>query len=278
MITFDITSKEDKYQNKNNKLSLLISGDNFLFIVYSSILKKVYSLRDLSGIDINSTSGIYELKSFIKTNGYNELNQLNIYTTTPEFGLTPMDFKDINANEVLDPITIKHYLDEYKVIQNPVSSFQLNCHFVFPEKLFDLFSNLFENVNLNHQITLLLNSLNISQDTTSGFVICNFSPGNIQLISIKNNQLAIAKTYNLKSKDDMLYYILKMYHSSGLLPNINPLILSGRIEKESVIYSELQNYIKHINFAEIDIENNFSTDFIDSFQSHYFYDIYHSNQ
>ena len=113
--------------------------------------------------------------------------------------------------------------------------------------LFDVFGS-FE---YKHSTTVLIETLlkeTLTNDKTDFFV--NVETGIFQIVVLKNKKVKFFNTFNFKTKEDFLYYILFTAEQLKLNPKEFQLTFLGDIEKESEIYEITYKYIKNIQFFE----------------------------
>jgi len=82
-------------------------------------------------------------------------------------------------------------------------------------------------------------------------MIVDFKTDELTVLALKDNKLLLAKTFSYSSPEDVLYYLLKACHQSGLSQQATKLSLSGLIEKDSAIYRELYKYFINIEFESL---------------------------
>jgi hypothetical protein len=113
--------------------------------------------------------------------------------------------------------------------------------------LFDRFGS-FE---YKHSSTVLLEILigKFKNSSTTRFFV-NVEDNFFQIIVLKNKQLEFYNSFNFKTKEDFIYYILFTSEQLQLNPEEFQLTFLGDIEKESELYEIAYTYIRNINFFE----------------------------
>ena len=76
----------------------------------------------------------------------------------------------------------------------------------------------------------------------------DFKTGQFSIIVIKEQQLQLVQTFAYSESADVLYYLLKICASFSISQNAVLLVLSGLIDKESVLYKDLYNYFEYVSF------------------------------
>lgn len=72
------------------------------------------------------------------------------------------------------------------------------------------------------------------------------------LIILNKGTLHLCNTYEYKSPEDLIYYVLFCLEQLQLNPDTIPCILSGEIIKSDANYLLIYTYIRHISFLNID--------------------------
>ena len=275
MITFEISEKDIFRNNEIMKLSLLISGDNFLFAIKSMADDKIKSIREFSFSGKYGEEILSELGEIITRFGYNSemFYKKNIGVVTKDFSIVPNALKaGLSINQIMDPVSIDHYSDDHSVIKSTIEKIDSSIFFTLPNTQLSIFSNKPEHSSTVHCIEYLTLYLPEFIDD-SDFVYCNFSGGSIQLISYRDRKLINSQVFFEKTADGMLYDIVSAFYRNGLPVNTIPIYLSGRIEEGSKIYNILCDHIKNVRFISLDSSSCFSEQF-SNIPSHRFFDIY----
>jgi hypothetical protein len=274
MITFNRTDPNLFKNNELYKLSLLIGRDNFLFALKSLSDNKIKSILSfyITGTPDTQAGEIHKIIDYYGLNSKSILRK-NICFLSPEFSFVPLGFERSNdLNSILDHLTIKHYLDDYQVLNCDVRELQSKVFFPVKRSLFSVLTEQFEEFQIFHGIQIIAENI-LSYSTESDFVFCNFDYDNFQILAFKNRKFYSGSIiYNLE-KDEILYNILSVYYKNAFLINKIKLILSGRIEEESPIFEILNHHIKFVSFVDFNKTPHFSEVFRDT-KDHSFFDIF----
>lgn len=115
--------------------------------------------------------------------------------------------------------------------------------------LFDRFGS-FEYKHTSSVLVETLLKENLLNDKTHFFV--NVETGIFQIVVLKNKKIEFFNTFNFKTKEDFIYYILFTAEQLNLNPTAFQLTFLGAIEKESELYEITYKYIKNIDFIQVD--------------------------
>ena len=129
----------------------------------------------------------------------------------------------------------------------------------------------FGSFNYYHYSTILIKKLikhNSSKDLT---LYANIELNNFQVLILKNRKLIYYNNFDIKEKEDILYFILFVMEQNKIDCNNDKLLLLGDIHKESDTYRLLIKFINNIeimDFIEINksktknIDNNSKVDYL----------------
>jgi hypothetical protein len=275
MITFEITEDNLFTNNELYKLSLLISGDNFLFALTGLSNGKIKSLREFSLVGNDDESKFEKLIKIIGDYNYNTslISRKNISFISKEFSIVPYKIGNkIDLHTLMSSVSIKQYLEDYKIIKSEISGIESNIFFPVNSEILTVFDRQFGNYVIHHGIDYLTDNANKFISDTD-FILCNFTENSIQTLAFKNNDLISTQVFLNSSRDDILYNILSVYYKNGLLLNSMKLFLSGRIERNSALHNVFRDHIKFVDFVPFDSFAHFSEKFKDT-PGHMFFDIY----
>ena len=115
--------------------------------------------------------------------------------------------------------------------------------------LFDRFGS-FEYKHTSSVLVETLLKENLLNDKTHFFV--NVETEIFQIVVLKNKKMEFFNTFNFKTKEDFIYYILFTAEQLNLNPTAFQLTFLGAIEKESELYEITYKYIKNIDFIQVD--------------------------
>jgi len=117
----------------------------------------------------------------------------------------------------------------------------------------------------------------------SAYYLGTFSPslhlhiedGTLFVYAQKNGQLYLYNSFFTKSKWDILYFTLAACQATDINPAEDKVILSGWIEKDSLLFKELRGYIAELHILSDD-EYQWSSQLPGEYKPH-FYFIHHAN-
>lgn len=156
-------------------------------------------------------------------------------------------------------VPTKYFNDDYSALDtiygqpaqvyknDAIPEWQMVNIYSLPKTLHRLFEDTFSSVQFFHVYTPAIKIYN-------GFVSDNqltihFTPQHFRVLLKKDAAIHLAQTYTYQTPLDVVYYLLKICYEFELEQSAVHLILSGLIEKDSALFTELQQYFTNVHFA-----------------------------
>jgi hypothetical protein len=158
--------------------------------------------------------------------------------------LVPQRFTDSNEiflNVLFDRGSKKHFTDA-------IPEWQINAVYSLPSAVYDLVMEKFPSAKFFHAYTPSLKIYN--GFVASDQIDIHFSTQHFRVVVKKDKQVQLAQTYSYKNPLDVVYYLLKICYEFQLNQSEVFIIVSGLIEQDSAMYTELHNYFLHLHFAQ----------------------------
>ena len=129
--------------------------------------------------------------------------------------------------------------------------------YLFPEEIELAAKQLFKNVEFMHVSSVLINSM-LSYENKDEVVLIHFSDKRIDVIISKDKKLLFCNIFSFVSAEDMIYFIINIYHQLSLDTSVVPVMLAGDIEKKSAAYDMIYKYIRNVSFCSNPLEFKYS--------------------
>ncbi len=139
-------------------------------------------------------------------------------------------------------------LSSCKNFRDHIPEWQLMNAYSIPASIFNIISDQYPLAQFIHAYTTGLKIYNGFVDADQ--IDIHFSTRYFRVLVKKNKQLHLAQTYSYKTPLDVVYYLLKICYEFQLHQSEVSLIVSGLIDKDSAMYSELHNYFINLHFAQ----------------------------
>lgn len=128
-----------------------------------------------------------------------------------------------------------------------IEEWQMVNAYAIPEPIYDALTEAFPAAKFIHCYTPAIKVYN-------GFVAdhqlsVHFTEKHFRVLLKKDMMVQLAQTYAYQAPLDVVYYLLKICHEFELSQQEVFVILSGLVEKESILFSELAQYFTQLHFA-----------------------------
>ena len=168
-----------------------------------------------------------------------------------------------------------NFNDHDAVIRSePVRAFEAMNIFGVPKLLTETLNHLFGSYDLHHHSTALLEGIHLSfKKSGEKTFFLNIRKEYIDMVVTEGKKLVFFNSFNYKSIDDLIYYVMFACDRLQMNPETVPTLLLGEVERESAIYKLLYKYIRNINFAKRPEVFNFSYVFKE-IPAHFYFNIF----
>ena len=135
-----------------------------------------------------------------------------------------------------------------KTFQELTKSGDITNVYSVPYQIHDWLLSKFQDVNLIHLKTLLINNLYL--DSNAGSMDVIIFNNTFCVVVAKANRLLLAQTFAFSSPADVLFYLLKITGAYGLSQETITIRLSGLIDKDSTLFEEIYQYFLNVTFRD----------------------------
>lgn len=247
------TNNLDSINFKESYLSIQLSLDGFSFCIKHSYSDEVLAYSAYSFDSEGSISPTKHLelikevfsKETILNNSFKAVyvsHFNNLVTQVPK----ALFDKDYLADYL--KYSLKVLNDDYIVYDELKNTEIVNVYIPFVN-INNFLIDRYSSFVFKHSSTILIESLlNKYKNTDNPYCFVHVVGNQFELIVIKNSKLELFNTFNFKTQEDFIYYILFVAEQLNLNPEELELVLLGEIEKESELYAICYQYIKNISF------------------------------
>ena len=250
--------------NKNNedhttenfyKLSIQVSLNGLSFCVADTLRNTILLSEQLNfGKELSPFEVQRELKDLLRENKVLELDiaETVVIHRNQLFSLVPKALFDkeelanylkFNAKILANDLIEYDEIESHEIMNVYVPYVNINNY------IFDLFGE-FEFV---HNGTVILESLLKSAgSSTEPVCFVHIGQQQMDLIIVSKKQLLFYNSFNFRTKEDFIYYILFSLEQLDLDPESIPLRLFGHVEEGDELYNICYEFIRHISIYEQD--------------------------
>lgn len=135
-----------------------------------------------------------------------------------------------------------------KFLKDEIPEWQMCVTYAVPFTLFTLIKERFRFAEFMHVYTPSIKVFNgfVSPDQ----IDIHFGTQHFRVVVKKEKHIQLVQTYPYKNPLDVVYYLLKICYEFGLEQSEVALIVSGLINEDSTLYTELHNYFLNLHFAQ----------------------------
>lgn len=249
-----MTLKKTKTQQKisNRKLSIQISLSGLSFCIIDEKTNSVIVLKDFKfDKKLNPLEVLDYLKQLFATQ--DTLNQtfgsVNVIHTN--------ELSTLVAKDLFNEDCLADYLKfNAKILKSDFIAYDtINAHnmvnvYVPYVNINNFIYDTFGAFTYKHFSTVLIESiLSIEKNASELKVYVHIGIDHFEVIVIDQGKLLLYNTFDYKTKEDFIYYILFTYEQLKLNPETHRLVLLGNVPKDSELYDIAYKYIRHVDFG-----------------------------
>jgi hypothetical protein len=144
--------------------------------------------------------------------------------------------------------------------------------------LVDKLKQLFPSGRILHDTSSLIEELFVkNKNKDSGNTIyVNVQPAHFEVLIFQNNNLFFFNSFQYKTAEDFIYYILFVAEQMKRNPETLELVLLGEIERPSAIFDLLFKYVRNIKFCNHNDTFTYSYVF-NEMPDHFYYNLLNLN-
>lgn len=248
-----VTPNREK-ELKNIKLSIQVSLNGLSFCALAKEEKRIIYFKDLlfprklnPSQVLQQIEKLYEQEAFLKK----EDPEVIILFSNELYSLVPEAFyNEDHASEFLKYNTKILETDYVANDEIPVAK-MVNVYVPYTN-INNFFFDRYGEFEYRHCVSVLAREFQIHNkyQAEGTRVYVNCFPGGFDLLVYQKGALQLANSFNCKTKEDFIYYLLFTAEQLDLDPERFELILLGRIRENSDYYDIAYNYIKEIKFLD----------------------------
>lgn len=214
-----------------------------------------------------------ELASLIKERDWlkNNFKKVNVIFSNPQTTLIPQALFNEEKKDLylgFNQPLLQQSITDYNLLKNA----GLATIFSIPKTLAEKIKSIWPDSVLYHSSSVLIESIliNYRNKTNNNILFVQLNHNYFELVYIKHNKLHFHNTFIIKSKEDFIYFLLASIEKLKLNPEDVNIVLSGFIDKSSIYYEMVLQYIRNSDF--IDRNETFKYSFpLDNLMHHKYY-------
>ena len=252
-------------EKKYKKLALQVSLTGLSFCCFDTLNKKILSYNEVHFDTFHKATKIEELFA-------------DAFSDFPELKDTYDEIVVIHNNTlstfVPTALFDENFLGSYlqyntKVFEtdffafDEINNYQMNTVYIPYVNINNFFIDQFGSFDYKHANSILVSKLlDASKNNDNKKMIVHFNPGHFEIIVIQNQKLLLFNSFEYKTPEDFIYYLLFAAEQLNMNPESFQLELLGAISEEDDFYKIAFKYIGNVSFfnvTDLQKSNSFST-------------------
>lgn len=251
-------------EKKYRKLAIQVTLNGFSFCVFDTLNHSVLMVETIDFGTFPKATKVedYFWKAFIDhkelTKTYDEvvvIHDNNLNTFVPK-GL----FDEPFSGSYLQYNTKVFETDFFAF--DEIANYEMNNVYIPYVNINNYLLDQFESFNYKHASGILVSKLlDVSKNVDEKQVFVHFSTDKFEIVVVQNQKLLLFNSFDYKTKEDFIYYLLFTAEQLNLNPEHFRLQLLGAISEESELFAIAFKYIRNVSLldvSELQQHNDFS--------------------
>ncbi|WP_395076510.1 DUF3822 family protein [Flavobacterium sp.] len=266
-----LTSSPTILDKKYIKLILQISLSEISFCILNTLSNAVETIGNFGLKKSNNLIEIEEeIISFIKKTPIlqSKFDSVLVLHNNNLTSFIPQVFFDEQYLGSYLQYNIKVFETDF-ITFDEIANYEMNCVYIPYVNINNSLIDCYGSFDYKHSYSILVKKiLDLSKNNDEPQVFVHTEKDYFQIIVVKNQKLLLFNTFEYKTKEDFIYYILFTLEQLQLNPETIPLKMLGNVTKESEIYQIAYKYVRNVSlfFENNDLDNKISQqDYLQNF-------------
>lgn len=243
-------------------LSIQIDSHGLSYSIYHPEKNKFIGFESFRFIGLKNEDQIAdELDSLIAVREWliNDFKKVNLIFSYPVSTLIPEALFEQTKKEVYLEFNYPGN-DNLSVGENVLRNAEAVNIFNIPKTFEKKARNIWTSSQLYHSSSVFIESLliNYKNKTSNNTVFVQVNDEYFEVVYIKDGKLNFHNIFKFKTKEDFIFFLLTTIEQLKLNPEDVKVVLSGNIEKSSIYYEMVYQYIRNSEFIERNETFNYS--------------------
>lgn len=232
-----IPTVKEKNATSKNRLLIQIDAEGFSLSVYNKPDQLLSSKR--TDCDVFKLSQD-ELFSLLQAESEINSGFVELVIESYQYCIIPDDI--FRLEEATDLLLFEHKpAPADSILYNKIPEFGLVIVFAIPGSVFEVLSSLFPASAIeNHVSSFISNHLSLREHDS---VFCRTGKTKLDAVAVKDSRITLINSFDYKTPEDYLYFVLNMYEKLGLNQQKHPLYLLSSPDNMKM-EQMLLNYLK----------------------------------
>jgi hypothetical protein len=247
-------------EKKYRKLSIQVSLSGLSFCCFDTLNNTVLSFKEIVFDTTDKTATIENL--FAKAR-----------TENPELGESFDEITVLHDNNLSTFVPTALFDDQFlgsylqyntKVFEtdffafDEIATYQMNTVYIPYVNINNFFVDEFGFFTYKHSNTILVSKLlELSKNVDAKKMFVHMGTGHFEIIIVQNQHLLLFNSFDYKTPEDLIYYLLFTAEQLNMNPESFPLEFLGAIAEEDAFYKIAYKYIRNVSLLDVsDLQKN----------------------
>lgn len=246
-----VVTSNDITQRTYKKLSIQVSLSGLSFCVFDTITTKILAFNSTTFKPNEVIEGqLWNafINNTLLSKPYDEIivlhdNNLNTFVPKPLF--------DVNSIASYLQYNIKVFETDFFAFDE-INNYEINNVYVPFVNINNFLLDQFESFDYKNKNSVLVQKiLDQSKNIEEKQVYIHFQENTFEIIVVKNQQLLLFNSFEYKTPEDFIYYILFTFEQLQLNPEIVSVKLFGTLSKEDAFYKIAYKFIRNCDLLDV---------------------------
>ncbi len=267
---FDIGNNQLEDFPPDSRLLIEISGQSLNYILYAATPYRLLLLRQYRMYTTSERSASDLLEEIISGDPVLQRfsRQATIVYNFPVSNLLPEELYHPSLNAPVSRLIYGDRENDF-LFDEPVKGMQMHNVYGAPREIHLLCKSKFEGSRYWHFYTILLLWSQQDPMKKGNFTRVVFYNDKFVAAFFRDTQLQLIQTFFYQTPEDAAYYLLLICRQFGIPPTEMVLYLSGLIDGQSALYTELLKYFSEVH-SETSPDDYDADGLLAEYPSHYF--------
>lgn len=246
-----VVTSNDITQRNYKKLSIQVSLSGLSFCVIDTITNKILvhnSIVFKQNEVIDGQLWNAFVDNSLLSKAYDEIivlhdNNINTFVPKPLF----------DADNIASYLqyNVKVFETDFFAVDE-ISTYEINNIYVPFVNINNFLLDQFESFTYKNTNSILVQKiLDKSKNIEEKHIFVHVQESHFEIIVVKNQELLLFNSFEYKTPEDFIYYILFTFEQLQLNPEIIPISLFGTISKEDTFYKIAYKFIRNCNLLDV---------------------------
>lgn len=254
----------------NSILLIEISEKLFGYLVYNKQQKQFLGLRQYH-LDVSTERPVVQAINEIILNDkllQQPWKETIVIYNFPDSSLLPDKYFDLGVNKSIMELLFGN-ASKGIILSEKIPAWDVYNIYRVQREIHTIMQQRFSGGRYWHYYSILLSTIDKQNELPLYLLKCIFYPEKFVVAFLKEKQLQLLQTYHYETPEDVSYFLLNICHQLNRSHENLKLNVSGLINKESALFTELLKYFQEIEFDHIP-EIVQTKGLLQNFPEHYF--------